>query len=61
MQALLHSLSINLLSISIIGYTITGIIANNIYKQGIKRTVPSLAIVNIILELIVLVYTKLGV
>ncbi|MDD3171989.1 MAG: poly-gamma-glutamate biosynthesis protein PgsC [Bacilli bacterium] len=61
MQALLHSLSINLLSISIIGYTITGIIANNIYKQGIKRTIPSLAIVIIILELIVLVYTKLGV
>ncbi|HKM29628.1 MAG TPA: poly-gamma-glutamate biosynthesis protein PgsC [Bacilli bacterium] len=61
LQALLHSFSINLLSVSIIGYSIAGIIANDMYKQGIKRTVPALAIVLVILELILLVSNQLGV
>ena len=34
LQTLLHSFSINLLSMSIIGYSIAGIIANDMYKQG---------------------------
>ena len=49
------------LTISVVGYTIAGIIANNIYKQGIKRTVPSLAIVVCLLEIIILVLGQLGV
>ncbi len=60
LQLLLHSFSINLLNMSIIGYSIAGIIANDMYKQGIKRTLPSLAIVIVVLELIILVYQQLG-
>ncbi|MFA6611907.1 MAG: poly-gamma-glutamate biosynthesis protein PgsC [Bacilli bacterium] len=60
LQTLLHSFSINLLSVSIIGYSIAGIIANDMYKQGIKRTLPALAIVLVVLELIILVYQQLG-
>ena len=45
LDLILHSFSLNLLNLSIIGYTITGIIANDIYKQGIKRTIPALVIV----------------
>lgn len=60
LQTLLHSFSINLLSMSIIGYSIAGIIANDMYKQGIKRTLPALAIVLVVLELIILVYQQLG-
>lgn len=61
LQLLLHSFSINLLNMSIIGYSIAGIIANDMYKQGIKRTIPSLAIVIVVLELIIIVYQQLGV
>jgi hypothetical protein len=46
---------------SIIGYSIAGIIANDMYRQGIKRTIPSLAIVIVVLELIIIVYQQLGV
>jgi uncharacterized membrane protein YcaP (DUF421 family) len=46
--------------VSIIGYSIAGIIANDMYKQGIKRTLPALAIVLVVLELIILVYQQLG-
>ena len=45
LDLILHSFSLNLLNLSIIGYTITVIIANDIYKQGIKRTIPALVIV----------------
>ena len=45
LDLILHSFSLNLLNLSIIGYTITGIIANDIYKQGINRTIPALVIV----------------
>ena len=61
LQLLLHSFSINLLNMSIIGYSIAGIIANDMYRQGIKRTIPSLAIVIVVLELIIIVYQQLGV
>ncbi len=45
LDLILHSFSLNMLNLSIIGYTISGIIANDIYKQGIKRTIPALIIV----------------
>lgn len=61
LQLLLHSFSINLLNMSIIGYSIAGIIANDMYRQGIKRTIPSLAIVIVVLELIIIVCQQLGV
>lgn len=60
LQLLLNSFSISLLNMSIIGYSIAGIIANDMYKQGIKRTLPALAIVVVLLELIILVYQQLG-
>lgn len=45
LDLILHSFSLSMLNLSIIGYTIAGIIANDIYKQGIKRTIPALIIV----------------
>ena len=60
LQLFLNSFSISLLNMSIIGYSIAGIIANDMYKQGIKRTLPALAIVVVLLELIILVYQQLG-
>lgn len=61
LQLILKGLSLNMLNISIIGYTIAGLIANDCYKQGIKKTIPSLAIVVGIVELLVLLATKIGV
>ena len=45
-------------SISLIGYTIAGLLANDFYKQGVKKTFPSLVIVVGILELIVLITSR---
>lgn len=45
-------------SISLIGYTIAGLLANDFYKQGVKKTLPSLVIVVGILELIVLISSR---
>ncbi len=61
LQLILKGLSLNLLNISIIGYTISGLIANDIYKQGIKRTVPALVIVVCIVELFAILANKIGV
>ncbi len=61
LQLILKGLSLNLLNISIIGYTISGLIANDIYKQGIKRTVPALVIVVCIVELLAILANKIGV
>ena len=47
--------------ISIIGYTVPGIIASNMQKQGVVKTSLSLAIVVGILELCVVVLTTTGV
>jgi len=52
LQLLLKSFSISMLNVSIIGYTIAGLIANDFYKQGVKKTLPSLVIVVGIVELI---------
>lgn len=53
--------SVSLLNISIIGYTIAGLIANDFFKQGIKKTIPSLIIVVGIIELIVIICNQIGV
>lgn len=59
-QLITNTLSANLLSISIVGYTIAGLIANDFYKQGIKKTLPALTICVCLLELIVLISYQLG-
>ena len=56
-----HALSSSLLSISIIGYTISGIIANDFYKQGVKKSLPALAICVGLIELIVIIGYQIGV
>lgn len=60
LELIISGISLNLISISIIGYTIGGIIANDISKQGLKRTIPSLVIVMCIIELIVLISNAIG-
>lgn len=47
--------------IAIIGYTVPGIIASNMQKQGVVKTSLSLAVVVGILELCVVILTKTGV
>jgi poly-gamma-glutamate biosynthesis protein PgsC/CapC len=41
----LGAFNLSSLGLSLIGYTISGIIANETYKQGVVRTIPSLALV----------------
>lgn len=60
LNVLLKFSSISMLNISIIGYTIAGLIANDIYKQGLKKTVPALIIVTTIVELIAIVVMQVG-
>lgn len=57
---IMNALSVNLLSISIIGYTIAGLIANDFYKQGVKKTLPAFAICLCVIELIVIIGYQLG-
>lgn len=61
LDLILHSFSLNLLNLSIIGYTITGIIANDLYKQGIKKTIPSLVIVTALTILVGLLCSQIGI
>ena len=61
LQLTLRVLSLNMLNISLVGYTIAGLIANDMYRQGIKKTLPSLVIVTGIVELLVLLANKIGV
>lgn len=61
LQLLLKSFSINLLNISMIGYTIAGLIANDFFKQGVKRTLPALVIVISIIELLMLCINQIGI
>lgn len=60
-ELITHALSGYLLSVSIVGYTIAGLIANDFYKQGVKKTLPALAICVSLLELIVIIGYQLGV
>ena len=59
-ELITHALSGYLLSVSIVGYTIAGLIANDFYKQGIKKTIPALAICVCLLELIVIIGYQIG-
>ena len=60
LELIITGISINLLSISIIGYTIAGLIANEVSKQGLNKTIPALVIVMCIIELIVLISNAIG-
>lgn len=60
LSVILNISSISMLNINIIGYTIAGLIANDIYKQGIKKTIPALVIVTAIVELIAIIITQVG-
>ena len=59
--SILINFLLNMINISIIGYTIAGLIANDIHKQGIRRTIPALAICITIIELISIIIFQLGV
>ncbi|HQA19983.1 MAG TPA: poly-gamma-glutamate biosynthesis protein PgsC/CapC [Bacilli bacterium] len=54
-------LSINMLNVNIIGYTISGLIAYEMSKQGTFKTISGLTIVIGLLQLIVIVLSSLGV
>lgn len=54
-------LSINMLNVNIIGYTISGLIAYEMSKQGTFKTISGLTIVIGLLQLIVIVLSNLGV
>ena len=54
-------LSINMLNVNIIGYTISGLIAYEMSKQGTFKTITGLTIVIGLLQLIVIVLSSLGV
>ena len=54
-------LSINMLNVNIIGYTIAGLIAYEMSKQGTFKTISGLTIVIGLLQLIVIVLSSLGV
>ena len=48
-------------ALSLVGYTVSGIIANNIHKQGAVKTVASTVIVTAFLELVILLLSLFGV
>lgn len=60
LDLIIPTISFDLINISLVGYTAAGIIANNIYKQGIVKTIPSLVIVVAIVELIVIIVNQVG-
>lgn len=59
-ELIMKGLSVSMLSISIVGYTIAGLIANDFYKQGVKKTLPALTICVCLLGLIVIIGYQLG-
>ena len=60
LDLILHSFSLSMLNLTIIGYTIAGIIANDFYKQGLLKTVPALVIVTGLTILIGLLCSQVG-
>ena len=60
LELIISGMSVNMIKVSLIGYTISGLIANDITKQGIKRTIPSLVIVMGIVELIALIINQIN-
>lgn len=61
LDMLLKMTSFNMINISIIGYTIAGLIANDFHKQGLNRTIPALFICISIIELISFILLQIGV
>lgn len=59
-SAILHLTSLSIIKLTIIGYTIPGLIANDFYKQGIKKTLPSLIIVTGLIALIMVIVRQIG-
>ncbi|MGI6781643.1 MAG: poly-gamma-glutamate biosynthesis protein PgsC [Acholeplasmataceae bacterium] len=57
---ILKSLSISLFNVSIIGVTISGLIANEMYKQKIRKTLPAMIIVVTLLHMITLIIKEIG-
>lgn len=57
---ILKSLSISLFNVSLIGVTISGLIANEMYKQKIKKTLPAMIIVVTLLHMITLIMKGIG-
>ena len=55
------SLNLTSIAISLVGYTVSGIIANNMFKQGVVKTSLSLAIVVCVIQLIVMFLSSTGV
>lgn len=55
------TLNLSTLAISVVGYTVSGIIANNMFKQGVVKTSLSLAIVVGIVQLLVILLSAWGV
>lgn len=53
--------TINMLNINVIGYTIAGLIAYEMSKQGTLKTVSSLTIVVGLLQLMLIIFSALGV
>ena len=60
LDLVLHSFSLSMLNLTIVGYTIAGIIANDIYRQGLRRTIPALVIVTGLTILIGLLCAQVG-
>ena len=60
-ELIMGALSVNMLSITIVGYTIAGLIANDFYKQGVKKTLPALTICVCLLGLIAIIGYQIGV
>lgn len=54
------SLDLTSIAISMVGYTVSGIIANNMFKQGVVKTGVSLAVVVCIIQLTVVLLSALG-
>jgi len=57
----LFTQSFDSLTVSVVGYTVAGIIANNCNKQGVVKTTLGLGVVVGIVELVVLALTTWGV
>ena len=55
------TLNFGAIAISVVGYTVSGIIANNMFKQGVVKTSLSLAVVVCIIELVVILLSAMGV
>lgn len=58
---LMRVFTINMLNIDVVGYTIAGLIAYEISKQGTIKTISALTIVVGLLQLMIVIFSALGV